>query len=1084
MAYQQSPSKRPASSSRAGGVSVRAQPVSDKSYMATVVDFLQDAYSGNKAEDKDKILWVKFEQCSSKGQVLNPHYINQEGSEEPIFLVIGYANGVQIWSLPPSGEAQEVLSLRQGPVRILRVLPTPYTSGIRNHQQDKRPLVALCDGASSSQPFCSVSLLSLKTGEQVHNIAFKTPVCDVLCNRRLIVVALQEKVAAFDAVSFKSRFCITSCYPASSPNLNPLALGSRWLAYADRKLVPSHQSGGGVCREAGQSYKATVIHAAKAITKGITAFSESLGKLATSKLSTSPPRQESSVDKVNTTPLNTKNGIPGIVTVIDTLSVEGEFNVTEDSSGDCIVAHFQAHINESISALAFDPSGSLLFTAGSQGHSFHIFRLMNHPCSSGLGTVHHLYVLYRGDTAAKVQDVSITNDSRWVAVSTMRETTHVFPITPYGGQVSSRTHTPAKIVNKESRFHKSAGLDELVDPGRGSPVQGLSESPTSSGFHSPEPISTLNQTSTVNNSALNNPRLPPYPPPVTVVPLAQIKQPAILASVGAVTGMTGNATRPRSACSQTAAVSDYVCISTCFGSSRGHFVTSSKGTREKNDATKQTAVDSLFIMGCHGNLAENILEPKMVQSGGRKTEETGLELGVTEHAQWNLQRGMNWAEHRPPLGGFNHLLLTNEAHHCAADSSGYLLNSVPRSESSDSLRSCHSSPDSDFDEPWLSQVEMVTHAGPHRRLWMGPQFKFKTVPQPSSTTVLSSTSSALLSDGMETNRTAMDMTQDDVDLKSLRPVVMKEQERRMFSCPECPKMFWHRASLTRHRQVDHDLELYARCDFRSARKDNLRRPYRQNHKEHIQGTHPHVVPLETVTRGLEKAETWAEARDTIKENQATSKQQRGEKRPRGNMDEQQTPKCKIGKGDGGATRGPLDLSVPRGPLDLSVPRGPLDLSVPRGPLDLSVPRGPLDLSVPRPEVVVELSLSPASVSLLDEDVPAPVREPLRGKPSGMFALAKGEEDVKEKSRGDDAKEDSSEDEEGVLPTEEPAEARAVNNGAAEHREDLQPIPEVPLAEVLRGRVSRVTEFSSTLDYQEGVKVREHRWHRVYDMQSD
>ena len=49
------------------------------------------------------------------------------------------------------------------------------------------------------------------------------------------------------------------------------------------------------------------------------------------------------------------------------------------------------------------------------------------------------------------------------------------------GQVSSRTHTPAKIVNKESRFHKSAGLDELVDPGRGSPVQGLSESPTSSG---------------------------------------------------------------------------------------------------------------------------------------------------------------------------------------------------------------------------------------------------------------------------------------------------------------------------------------------------------------------------------------------------------------------------------------------------------------------------------------------------------------------------------------------------------------------------------------------------------------------------
>lgn len=30
------------------------------------------------------------------------------------------------------------------------------------------------------------------------------------------------------------------------------------------------------------------------------------------------------------------------------------------------------------------------------------------------------------------------------------------------------------------------------------------------------------------------------------------------------------------------------------------------------------------------------------------------------------------------------------------------------------------------EDRWLSQVEIVTHAGPHRRLWMGPQFVFKT----------------------------------------------------------------------------------------------------------------------------------------------------------------------------------------------------------------------------------------------------------------------------------------------------------------------------------------------------------------------
>ena len=34
----------------------------------------------------------------------------------------------------------------------------------------------------------------------------------------------------------------------------------------------------------------------------------------------------------------------------------------------------------------------------------------------------------------QIQDMYFTMDSRWVAVSTLRGTTHVFPITPYGGK--------------------------------------------------------------------------------------------------------------------------------------------------------------------------------------------------------------------------------------------------------------------------------------------------------------------------------------------------------------------------------------------------------------------------------------------------------------------------------------------------------------------------------------------------------------------------------------------------------------------------------------------------------------------------
>ncbi len=34
------------------------------------------------------------------------------------------------------------------------------------------------------------------------------------------------------------------------------------------------------------------------------------------------------------------------------------------------------------------------------------------------------------------------------------------------------------------------------------------------------------------------------------------------------------------------------------------------------------------------------------------------------------------------------------------------------------------------DDQWLSQVEILTHAPPTRRLWMGPQFSFKSYQSP------------------------------------------------------------------------------------------------------------------------------------------------------------------------------------------------------------------------------------------------------------------------------------------------------------------------------------------------------------------
>ena len=109
-----------------------------------------------------------------------------------------------------------------------------------------------------------------------------------------------------------------------------------------------------------------------------------------------------------------------------------------------------------------------------------------------------------------------SQDSRWVAISTLRGTTHVFPVNPYGGAPCARTHMSPRVVNRMSRFQKSAGLEEIEQElnraaalgggaggggigggscilgggggigGRCSPIPGLSSSPSGSPLHGEE----------------------------------------------------------------------------------------------------------------------------------------------------------------------------------------------------------------------------------------------------------------------------------------------------------------------------------------------------------------------------------------------------------------------------------------------------------------------------------------------------------------------------------------------------------------------------------------------------------------------
>lgn len=149
-----------------------------------------------------------------------------------------------------------------------------------------------------------------------------------------------------------------------------------------------------------------------------------------------------------------------------------------------VVAQFRAH-SSPLSALAFDPSGTLLVTASVYGHNLNVFRLT--PPSSiagGNGTggdtstsFVHLYKLSRGVTNAVsvaygyvlfdyvfldqvvfvcslmvilvtvqvIQDITFSSDSHWIAVSSSRGTNHLFAISPFGGIVGPQTHATLPI---------------------------------------------------------------------------------------------------------------------------------------------------------------------------------------------------------------------------------------------------------------------------------------------------------------------------------------------------------------------------------------------------------------------------------------------------------------------------------------------------------------------------------------------------------------------------------------------------------------------------------------------------------------
>ncbi|KAL0443431.1 UNVERIFIED_CONTAM: Autophagy-related protein 18f [Sesamum latifolium] len=145
--------------------------------------------------------------------------------------------------------------------------------------------------------------------------------------------------------------------------------------------------------------------------------------------------------------------------------------IVRDIVGKTVIAQFRAH-KSPILLLCFDPSGTLLVTASVQGHTVNVFRIMpelsggTSEATSGPSYV-HLYRLQRGFTNAVIQDISFSSDSQWIMISSLRGTSHLFAISPYGGLVSFQS-------NDACLSPRSSGSSFMAKPaGWGSPNSGL-----------------------------------------------------------------------------------------------------------------------------------------------------------------------------------------------------------------------------------------------------------------------------------------------------------------------------------------------------------------------------------------------------------------------------------------------------------------------------------------------------------------------------------------------------------------------------------------------------------------------------------
>ncbi|XP_062223452.1 autophagy-related protein 18f-like [Phragmites australis] len=418
----------------------------------------------NHEEDgsRDQIQWAGFDKLECGGGMLRQ------------VLLLAYKSGFQVWDVEHAGDVRQLESRHDDAVSFIQLLKNPIaTKKCEDRLADVRPLLAVaCDGTytgngnshdtnvpvfdgtngafrnigSENLPTV-IRFYSLRTHEYVHTLKFRSAVYSIRCSPRVIAVSQATQIHCFDAATLERDYTVlTSPTVAQISGYGPLGLGPRWIAYSGipvpvpdtGRVSPQLLSLSPFVPPPG-SNSSVVAYYAKESSKQLAAGIVTLGDVGYKKLSKYCsdfiPNGNGTIKQRNSG-YKAKGATNGHL-------VDSEYAgmvIVRDIISKLLIVQFRAHTSP-ISALCFDPTGTLLVTASVHGQNINVFRIIPPPHGSAseagqIGTYFYLYKLQRGITNAVIKDISFSDDSEWIMISSSRGTSHLFAISPYSASTS------------------------------------------------------------------------------------------------------------------------------------------------------------------------------------------------------------------------------------------------------------------------------------------------------------------------------------------------------------------------------------------------------------------------------------------------------------------------------------------------------------------------------------------------------------------------------------------------------------------------------------------------------------------------